>query len=277
MRTSHSPERIVSLQPSITFVLDCLGSLDLLIGCTKYCAAVCPRVDGNSRIVVHDSWSAQAAEILDAKPDLVIASVPYQAESLAQILKAGVPCLLLSPRTLADIYRDIALIAGTIGHPERASAVIDEMQRALESVRHTASAARSRPRVFCEQWGKPILRSQPWVAELVKAAGGEFIGAPGEQTTAEEVQNSSPEVLIASWCGAGDRVPLEKIVEQRHWSELPAVQSGRLYCIADELLNTPAPTLTGGLKALAWAIHPELFERPSGVKTLAEQQAAISR
>ena len=88
-------------------------------------------------------------------------------------------------------------------------------------------------------------------------------------TTAEEVLRAAPEVLVAAWCGAGGRVPLEKTILQRGgWQDLPASKSGRVFCISDELLNTPAPILVQGLQALAWAIHPELFMRPKGIRAL---------
>ena len=77
------------------------------------------------------------------------------------------------------------MIAGIIGRFERAEAVIGTMQAEIEQIRRIASQAATRPKVSCEDWGKPIIRSQPWVAELVEAAGGEFAGAPGMQTTAE--------------------------------------------------------------------------------------------
>ena len=46
------------------------------------------------------------------------------------------------------------------------------------------------------------------------------------------------------------------------WAEMNAAQNSRIYCIRDEFLNTPAPTLTQGLRAWAFAIHPELFPQP---------------
>ena len=97
----------------------------------------------------------------------------------------------------------------------------------MRCVRRTANEASLR--VFCEEWGKPIIASQPWVAELVAAAGGEFVIPAGQTVTAEEVATAQPDVIVAAWCGAGDRVPLEKIVEQRSWTELPAVRAGRVY------------------------------------------------
>src|SRR6185369_15584449 len=85
----------------------------------------------------------------------------------------------------------------------------------------------------------------------VHAAGGDFIGTPGKQTRSEEIFAADPDVIIAAWCGAGDRVPLEKIMQQRGWGSLTAVRAGRVFCINDEYLNTPGPTLLHGLHALA--------------------------
>ena len=259
--------RVVSLQPSATVTLRDLGLLNRLVACTRYCAEVCPEVLDGSRLIVADSWTAQAAQILEARPDLVLASVPYQLEAVAEILKSGVRFLGLAPRTLADIYTDIAATAGIMGRPEDGRKVIHAMEREIADVRGKVAGV-ARQRVFSEEWGKPIIASQPWVAELVAAAGGEFIAPAGKTLTAAEVVSWQPDVILAAWCGASDRVPLEKIVAQREWSELPAVRAGRVFCISDELLNTPASTLMGGLRAIAWALHPERFAQPAGVRQI---------
>jgi iron complex transport system substrate-binding protein len=265
---SFFPQRIVSLQPSATVILDALGARDHLVACTKYCEEVLPGVS-TGRLVVADSWTSKAAEILAARPELVIASVPYQLEAVAEILKSGIPFLGLAPKTLADIYRDIAMLAGIVGRPERGVEVIDSMQNTIDSVREKAQAASSgSPQVFCEEWGKPLIASQPWVAELVQAAGGEFVGAPGQQTTAEAVLARDPDYVIAAWCGAGDRVPLEKIIAQRGWRSMKAVRERHVFCIPDPWLNTPAPTLLQGLHAIAAILHPQLFPQLAAVRRI---------
>ena len=280
----HTPRRIVSLQPSATVILRDIGRLDRLVACTKYCVDVSPELRAMNCSIIADSWTAQAEQIVAAHPDLVIAAVPYQVEAVAEILKAGIRFLGLAPKTLADIYTDIAAIAGIMNAAEEGERVIRQMQQEIQSVSECVSSATAdgahRPRVFCEEWGKPIIASQPWVAELVEKAGGDFIGSPGSRISAEDIARADPDVIVAAWCGAGDRVPLEKIVRERGWNGLRSVQNKRVYCIADELLNTPAPTLVGGLRALAWAIHPELFPRPEGIRgpdTTIEQVRHVSR
>jgi iron complex transport system substrate-binding protein len=271
MASNYTPKRVVSLQPSATVILHAIGQLDRLVACTKYCVDVCAEVK-SGRIILEDSWTAKADPIIAARPDLVIAAVPYQEKAVAEILKAGARFLGLAPKSLADIFTDICAIAGIMGVPDRGESVVSAMRAEID---HTRDRTRGlpRPRVFCEEWGKPLIASQGWVAELVEAAGGSFLGKPGAQCSPDHVAERDPDVLIAAWCGAGDRVPLEKTVRNRGWSGLRAVTQGRVYCVRDEFLNTPAPTLILGLKALAAALHPELFPPIEGLRCITDVSA----
>src|SRR6266704_6419688 len=97
MEVDYAPRRLVSLQPSATVIIRDLGKLDRLVACTKYCMDVCPEVSGKA--IVADSWTAQSEQILNAKPDLVIAAVPYQEKAVIEILKSGARFLGFSPKT----------------------------------------------------------------------------------------------------------------------------------------------------------------------------------
>ena len=260
--------KIASLQPSVSLILERLGRLDLLTACTRYCVAAVPQLATRGLTIVRDSWSTSAEELLAVRPDLVIASVPYRHESLAAILKAGCPVLALAPHSLADVEQDIRLIGAVAGAVERAEEVIDGMRAAIDEVRRQVAGLPHKPLVYCEEWGKPLIHSQRWVRELVEAAGGVFLGEPGAVTTPEAIAEADPEAVLAAWCGAGDRVPLEKLAARPGWEHLRAVRQGRVYCIADELLNTPAPTLADGLRAIASALHPEVFGTNGGIRVL---------
>jgi len=270
---NNAPQRVVSLQPSVTVTLRDLGLLDRLVACTKYCVDVCPEALKTGCAIVEDSWSAKAEQIMAAKPDLVIASVPYQMESVAEILKSSVPFLGLAPNSLDDIYKDIMMIARIVSSEVQGASeacglkLVATMKKEVQSIRQKTAGA-ERPLVYCEEWGKPLILSQTWVAELVEAAGGRFFGQPGKHTLEEEVAAADPDVIVAAWCGAGDRVPLEKIIPKRGWEQTKAAKNGRVYCINDEFLNTPASTLIQGLHALAGAIHPEMFAAPKGLRQI---------
>jgi iron complex transport system substrate-binding protein len=265
--TCYAPRRIACLQPSATVILAEIGESERVVACTKYCADVVPEIATHPRKILSDSWTANAGQIMATRPDLVIAAVPYQEKAVVEILKSGIRFLGLAPKSLADIYTDTATIAGVVGASGRGDEVIANMQQRIEEVR-ARTAGLPRLTVFCEEWGKPLIASQAWVAELVEAAGGEFLGTPGKQISPEEVAGMDPEIVIAAWCGAGDRVPLEKIVADRNWQGIRAARAARVYCIADEYLNTPAPTLLRGLDTLAYALHPELFAGTKGIRQI---------
>ncbi len=271
----HQPSlRVAALQPSVSVTLDRLGCLDSLVACTRYCLEAVPALRERNLKVIADSWSSNTEEILSAAPNLVLASVPYRLESLAGILKSGVPVLTLAPHSLADIYHDIRLLGSILHVPDRAEGVIDEMLSALAATERAVHSTVA-PTVYCEEWGKPLIHSQSWVAELVAAAGGRFLGTPGSVTDAGAVAALDPDVLVFAWCGAGDRVPLARVIERRQWQSLRAAQTGRVFCIPDELLNTPAPNLLQGLQALAGAIHPQVFPTPKSVRSLQPTQSGL--
>lgn len=165
--------KIISLQPSVSIILDRLGCLDSLVACTKYCIEAVPALRERNLPIVHDSWSTKPGELLgitsktDSKThsttsgsghakriagravpiraDLVIASVPYRHESLAAILKSGQPVLALAPHTLADVYTDIRHIAHVINAPAKGEAVIAEMRAAIDAVKaQTKTSHRAR-------------------------------------------------------------------------------------------------------------------------------------
>jgi iron complex transport system substrate-binding protein len=250
--------RIASLQPSITLTLAALNKLDALCACTKYCLEALPELAAQNPHILHDSWTANTEEILATQPDLVIASIPYRMESLAAILKSGLPVLTLAPHSLADIYKDIRLIAAVIDAQPEAEALITQMQSTIESTREGSERRTQTPIVYCEEWGKPLIHSQSWVAELVEAAGGKYLGEPGAHTTAEAIAKDDPDVLLFAWCGAGNRVPLDRVIAQRNWQHLKAVRERRVFCIPDQFLNTPAHTLLQGLACIAATTHPHL-------------------
>src|SRR3981189_1016643 len=146
-----NPMRIASLQPSITITLAALKKLDALCACTKYCLEALPELAAQNPQILHDSWTANTDEILATKPDLILASVPYRLESLAAILKSGLPVLTLAPHSLADIYKDIRLIAATVNAQAIGDQLVTHMQRTIEQTRIAAANSTHRPTVYCEE------------------------------------------------------------------------------------------------------------------------------
>jgi iron complex transport system substrate-binding protein len=246
--------RIVSLAPSATSILWAIGARREVAGVTKWCADVAP-VGRLPR--VGDCWAADPAAIAQLRPTLLVGSVPFKPEMVARLLELGVPLLALNPRSLSDIYADIHLLGRIASRAGAAASVVRSMQRALAQI--SACAARRGkskipgrpPRVYCEAWPNPRISSPPWVAEVVRIAGGDAVLPAGEKVTDEQVAAAAPEVIVLAWAAAGSKSDPRKALENSAWRHVPAVRAGRVHAMRDELLNTPAPILVRGAQELA--------------------------
>jgi iron complex transport system substrate-binding protein len=240
--------RIVSLAPNATSILCALGGRSSLVGVTRWCPDVAP--------VKHlpqfgDCWKLESIpEILSLKPDLVIGSVPFKTETLGELLKNPVRFLALNPRSLGDIESDIRVVAGLIGREFAATRAIQKMRRSFAKV-HQAARGKATLRVYCEAWPNPRISSPPWVAELVRIAGGRMIVPPGQKISEEQVARGNPEIIVLAWAAAGDRAKPAKCYSLEKWRSVAAIRNRHVFVVPDEFLNTPAPILMHGVRQLA--------------------------
>jgi iron complex transport system substrate-binding protein len=249
--------RIVSLAPDATSILLALGAGRQLVGVSKWCADVC---EVGRRPRLGDCWALDAEQVAKLKPSLVIGSVPFKAEAVADLLSHPMNFLALNPRSLADIYSNIRLL-GTLAHREPAARkLIGTMTSSFVAIERLACKRRNsrrRVRVYAEAWPNPRISSPPWVAELIQFAGGRMVVPPGSKVSDEDVLGAKPEIILLAWTATGTRAQPERILSDPAWQDVPAVRGKRVVVISDELLNTPGPPLLRGALEIFHAMHPE--------------------
>jgi iron complex transport system substrate-binding protein len=247
-RQTNPPLRIVSLAPSSTSILCAIGARKHLVGVTKWCADVAP-VGRLPKL--GDCWHLESVEeILRLKPTLVIGSVPYKEETVAKLLEHPLNFLAMNPRTLADVYADIRLLAGITARAKAAEALINKMQKELAAIERQSKKQKRRLRFYCEAWPNPRISSPPWVADLVRIAGGEMIVPPGEKVSEARIAAAMPEVIVLAWTATGETADGAKSYEVAEWKDAPAIRGKHVYVVRDDWLNTPGPPLVDGARAL---------------------------
>jgi len=244
----HGKMRIISLAPSATSILCAIGAKKLLVGVTKWCQEVAP-VQGLPQ--VGDCWSGDPAEILALHPTLVIGSVPYKQETVAKLLERPLTFLAMNPRSLAGIESDIRLLGRIVDRSTAANQLAARMRREFATLAKRSKRAKRRPRVYCESWPNPRISSPPWVAEIVKIAGGEMAVPAGQRVTDAQVADAQPDVIVLAWAATGEKAKPEKAYAVAAWKDLPAIRDKRVHVISDELLNTPGPPLVEGTRELS--------------------------
>jgi iron complex transport system substrate-binding protein len=253
-RKTSDRMRIVSLAPSVTSILLELGAGRELVGVSRWCKDV---ADVGSRPTVGDCWKLDIREVMKLRPTLLIGSVPFAAEAVAKILEQPVAFLAINPRSLADIENDVQALGRLVGRRRSAERLIRRLRGTFDGVSRRARrfGQRARPRIYCEAWPNPRISSPPWVAQLVEIAGGRMAVKAGTRVSDAEVARAKPDIIILAWTSAGDRAKVDTALGNPAWSDLPAVNNGRVVVIRDELLNTPGPPLMRGALELGRVIR----------------------
>jgi len=271
---ARSPQRIVSLAPSVTEILFELGLGDRVVGVTRYCrfpiqARELPEVGG----LLDPNYEA----VLRLHPDLVVELVEHQ-RSLPGLSKLGLRRLAVCHQDLEGIFDSITTIGRACGAEQRAEHLRERMETRLHEI-EKRTAGRPQPAVLVvadRTWGAGriedayVAGNDGHLNRAVRLAGGRNVaassGVPFPVVSPEMILRLEPEVII-------DLVP-EQAVQRlgrkriRHdWQALervPAVAAGCVFVVADDRAVLPGPNVVRLVERLARLFHPELDWEQTG-------------
>ncbi len=250
-------QRIVSICPSNTELLDALGLIDRVVGIDDYSDWPPEKVKDLPKL--GPDLNINMEKLVELKPDLVIASlsVPGMEKNVERLAELNIPHLVLNPKTIEEIYQDIHTLGAACGVQERAQELVAELMRKIEQVQAKAERLPHSPKLYWEWWPRPIFTpgSGNWLTPISALAGGSnlFSDRPGDSYTAthEEVIERAPDYIFAVWCGVqADKVKPEMITEREGYDAIPAVQNGRVYVLEEGLYCRPSQRLFQGLEEL---------------------------
>ncbi|MBE7560033.1 ABC transporter substrate-binding protein [bacterium] len=265
------PRRIVTLAPSNTELIFALGLGDRCVGVTNYCDYP-PEVKNIARVGGYANMSVE--QIAALSPDLVLAVYGNPDWMLARLRELSIPVFGLNPQRLADVPRDIVLVAELCGVATAGQELAAAFNAAIAAVTTAVAAATTRPRVYFGAWDPPFFSPGPgsFIYDMVELAGGENLtrgyGKNWISLSLEEIVERDPEIVIHGLEGIpttaeqDNAEALAMLRRRAGWRATTAVRTGRVYLLNDNLLQRPGPRLAEGLRALARAIHPECFPTP---------------
>jgi len=238
------PRRIVCLTEETTETLYRIGAGDLVVGISAY--TVRPR-EAREKPRVSTFLDADFGKILALEPDLVLGFSDLQADLARELAKRSVPVMLFNQRSLAEILQTVRVIGALAGRAGAAEALALELEANLDRIAAAARDLPRRPRVFFEEWPKPLISGIRWVSELIEVAGGEDVCAESRESKEAkgrifdplEVARRDPEAVLASWCGK--KVKRSDIVSRPGWAEVRAVRDDQIYEIRSSLILQPGP------------------------------------
>ena len=258
---THPPQRIVSLDPSVTEILFALGLNKELVGVTDYCDYP-EQARSKSKVGGYINPNIEAIGLLE--PDLVVTTLKTNTPLLIQQLEDfGIKVFVLDPKRIENIFENISSLAKLTYQKEKAEKLLGALQGKLQEVRKRVAGI-SRPGVFMEMGKDPLISVGPgsFAHDLIEIAGGRNVASQSSSRyrkyTLEEIILADPEVIIICSMTPDDPCLAQKRW-WKEWTNISAVRNGRIYVIEANLLTRPGPRMVAGLVEIASAIHPEVF------------------
>ncbi|SFF61169.1 iron complex transport system substrate-binding protein [Fontimonas thermophila] len=199
------------------------------------------------------------------RPDLVLTSltVPGHERIVTTLQALGLPCLVIDPQSLDDVFASIRTIAGALGVPERGERLVREMDAAMPALSVPADA----PPLLVEWWPKPVIGAarRSWVHDLIERAGGRnalaAFDAKSVTVDTDALAAVAPNAIVMSWCGVRpEKYRAEVVLRRAGWQDVPAVRHGRVYGVSEAFLGRPGPRLVEGYRALRRIVVTVLAE-----------------
>jgi iron complex transport system substrate-binding protein len=209
--------------------------------------------------------------ILSLEPDIVFASGHNETVSGSDpfrlIREAGIPVISIPTSVSIDgICREILLIAGALGVPEKGEALAADMMAEIGETKRLCQTAAEKRTVYFEISPFPYmvtLGSETYLDEMISAAGGVNIFA-GERSwfspSPEAIIERDPDVILTlTGSGASQAAPLLEMRSRSGFEGIKAVRNSRVYAIDADAASRPSHRIVFALKQMARAIYPELF------------------
>lgn len=283
--------RIVSLLPSATEIAVALGLQESLVGRSHECdfppavkaLPVCTSTKlekGLSSQAIEDRVKAiveQGLSVYDVDapllkslgPDVILTQAQCAVcavtpadleEALATWIGAPPVLVSLAPDDLADVFGDLARVAGAAGVPGRAAEAAARMRAGFGAL---PAAPAIRPTMLAVEWIAPLMVAGNWVPELIRAAGAEpLLAAPGVHSHGIEagaVVAADPDIIAFMPCGyqlAQTLPEARALLAEEPWRSLRAVREGRVFVVdGHHLFNRPGPRLVESAEVLACLVH----------------------
>ena len=286
--------RIVSLLPSATEILDCLGLTPNVVGRSHECdypleigdRPVCTaaRLDserpsgeidqevlallqgalGIYEVKLVVLQALQPTHILTQDQcDVCAVTLADVQKAIAQLSDHPPQLISLQPNTLADVYQDIRRVAQQFNRDPQP--VLQDLQQRVQACQKRGKTLAKRPRVAAIEWIDPLMGGGNWLPELIELAGGEnILGKPGKHSpyiSWETLLASDPDVVVVMPCGFDlERTRQEMLADLElhpEWKQLRAVQNDQLFiCDGNAYFNRPGPRLVDSLEILTEILQP---------------------
>lgn len=192
---ADAPQRIVSLVPSITETVIDLGATDQLLGRTKFC--IHPKDKVSSILRIGGTKNIRVEDILDLKPDLILANKEENVKADVMRLAAQVPTYISDIKTVSDSCRMIKDLGSLLGKEDEAVKMTDQLDKLTPKINAQS------PRVLYLIWQDPYMSigNDTFIHHMMSVAGFNNVTALETrypELDMDEVMNRTDIIFLSS-------------------------------------------------------------------------------
>jgi iron complex transport system substrate-binding protein len=262
VRLPQSPQRIVSLMPSLTETVCALGACERLVGVDRYSnfplsLAKLPQVGGG--------LDPNIEAIVALRPDVVLMAVSSRAHE--RLSSLGIQVVALEPQTMADAQRAMAVVAQLLAlSPADSDAAWRKVDDGVRAAAKALPTSIKNTKVYIEVSSAPYAAGEAsFMGELLARLGAKNIVPKSmgafPKINPEFVVRANPAVIMVT-----DREP-NTMAQRPGWRAVRAIRSGsvcQFSAQAADALVRPGPRMAEAAQAMAQCL----------VKHVAPQYAA---
>ena len=288
--------KIVSLLPSATEIIDCLGLTDALVGRSHECdypsyvrdLPICTtarlnitrssgEIDQDVMTLLQQALSIYNIEletlqklqpthiVTQDQCDVCAVNFATVTEAISQLTNSKPQVISLQPNLLKEVFADIERVAKTFDIDPQS--VLAKLKQRIQEITTKTENIDPKPTVVALEWTEPLMGGGNWIPELVEIAGGRILlSSKGEHSpyiTWENLIAANPEVIVIMPCGFDlERTEKEAQILRNHsdWKNLKAVKNGQVFIVdGNAYFNRPSQRLVDSTEILAEILHPSLF------------------
>ena len=247
MRFAASPQRIISLLPSVTESVCALGACRRLVGTDQFSNSppeviVLPKLGGLD--------DAQIERIVALKPDVVLAA--KSARVAERLESLGVKVVVLESQSHGDVKRTLTLLSQLLRSPDQADRVWLQIERDIKLAAAKVPPALRGKKVYFEISSEPYAAGESsFIGETLTRLGLANIApralGPFPKLNPEFIVRARPDIIMAT-----DR-QVQSMASRPGWSGLTALRGQSCGFIKDryELLIRPGPRMGEAALAIA--------------------------
>ena len=256
-------EKVVSLAPATTQIIEALGMMDKLIAVDTQTPLY---VEETSGLLQFDMMAPDIEQIAMLEPDVVFTSgMSYIDDNpFKALIDMGI-CVIEIPssNSIEDVKEDIVFTAACLGVEDEGQAMVDAMQAKIDEIAAIGATITEKKTVLFEIACLPHIYSfgkGTFLDEMINLIGAENVLGDQQSwlsVTEESAVVANPDVILTNVNYIEDSVG--EILARPGWESVTAIINGDVHYIDNGKSSLPNHYIVDALIEMAVAVYPEAY------------------